>query len=432
MKGSRLPVVLAAGTLFVVVLLLGSLVLIRALPGRYAYYLPEPFRSLRHGSHPDVLPTPEVTFTVVHLPASTATSVPTPTPSFTPSPLPTRVSAATSIPTITPLLSPTHSPTVPPRVILTGIRHEAQGWNNCGPTTLAMGLSYLGRGETQYDLVPLLKPDPEDKHVGMGEMESYVRSVGLGSIVRVNGSVEKLKSLLRAGFPVIVSTWHVRSPSDQLGHYRLVAGYDDASQEFILYDSLEGPDLPIGYRELNELWRVYNRRYMVIYEADQWENLAAVLAADLDDAGMLQRALEVAQAEAAAPPVDCVAYASCADWVTFSWFNVGSSLNSLGRYSEAAAAFDQARQLGLPFRMLWYQFGPYESYYGIGRYDDVIALANATLATANNLEESYYWRGMGRLALGDEHGARADFESALHYHEAWPPAAAALEGLSQQ
>jgi tetratricopeptide (TPR) repeat protein len=79
--------------------------------------------------------------------------------------------------------------------------------------------------------------------------------------------------------------------------------------------------------------------------------------------------------------------------------------------------------------MLWYQFGPYESYYHVGRYDDVIALADATLATARNLEESYYWRGRARLAQGNTDGARSDFKKALHYHEGWAPALEALASL---
>jgi hypothetical protein len=79
--------------------------------------------------------------------------------------------------------------------------------------------------------------------------------------------------------------------------------------------------------------------------------------------------------------------------------------------------------------MLWYQFGPYETYYAVGRHDDVIALADATLSVTDNLEESHYWRGMSRLALGDVEGARRDFEAALRYHEGWPPAVAALAAL---
>jgi len=311
----------------------------------------------------------------------------------------------------------------------TGLRHEHQGWNNCGPTTLAMALSYWGRNETQYDVAPALKPDPEDKNVSPWEMEAYTRGLGLGAIVRVGGTLDRLKSLVRAGFPVIVETWYVRDARDQLGHYRLIVGYDDDAQQFITYDSLHGPDVTIGYRELDELWRVFDRVYLVVYAPEQWEPLATVLGPDLDDAAMYERALETARVEAGLSPETCVAYADCADWVTFSWFSAGSSLTSLGRHAEAAAAYDQARQLGLHYRMLWYQFGPYESYQATGRYDDVIALADATLATTNNLEESYYWRGMARLAQGDAEGARGDFNAALRYHENWPPAVIALAGM---
>jgi tetratricopeptide (TPR) repeat protein len=292
-----------------------------------------------------------------------------------------------------------------------------------------MGLSYWGRDETQYAIAPVLKPDPEDKNVSLWEMEVYVRELGLGAIVRVGGTVERLKALVRAGFPAIVETWYVRDPHDQMGHYRLIVGYDDAVEQFITYDSLHGPDVIIGYQELDELWRVFNRAYLVIYALDEQEPLVSLLGFDLYDVGMYQRALETARAETASPLSSCVAYADCADWMTFSWFNVGSSLTSLGQHAEAVVAYDQARQLGLHYRMLWYQFGPYESYHAVGRHDDVIALADATLATTNNLEESYYWRGMSRLAQGDADGARTDFEVALRYHEDWPPAVAALAGM---
>jgi hypothetical protein len=292
-----------------------------------------------------------------------------------------------------------------------------------------MALSYWGRAETQYDIAPTLKPDPEDKNVSLWEMESYVRDLGLGAIVRVGGSLDRIKALARAGFPAIVETWYVRDARDQLGHYRLVVGYDDAREIFMTYDSLHGPDVTVGYREMDELWRVFNRAYLVIYPFEMWDALAAVLGDDVYDAPMYARALETAYDEAAHSLDACVAYAQCADWVAFSWFNAGSSLTSLGRHAEAVSAYDQARQMGLPYRMLWYQFGPYESYYAVGRHADVIALANATLATTSNLEESYYWRGLSRLAEGDPAGARADFEAALRYHKEWPPAVMALAGM---
>ena len=292
-----------------------------------------------------------------------------------------------------------------------------------------MAMSYWGRNETQHEIAPILKPDPEDKNVSPHEIESYVRDVGLGAIVRVGGTLERLKTLLRAGYPVITETWYVRDAHDQLGHYRLLMGYDDSAQQFSTYDSLHGPDVLIGYQEFDELWRVFNRVYLVLYAMDQWENLAAVLGPELNDTTMYEQALETALSEATAAREVCVAYTACADWVTFSYFNIGSSLKSVGRHPEAAVAFDEARRLGLHYRMLWYQFGPYESYHAVGRQEDVITLADATLATTGNLEESYYWRGRARLTRGDVEEARSDFKAALHYHVDWPPAVVALAGV---
>jgi tetratricopeptide (TPR) repeat protein len=408
--------------------LLAGLLGIRALPGRYAYYLPEPLQALRHNPHPDTLPTP---LPHTPIPTSQPTGRPTNQPTTPPTNYPTDEPSAEPTSTLT----PTPSPTPPLTCSLPGLRHEHQGWNNCGPTTLGMALSYWGRNETQYDVAPVLKPDPEDKNVSLWEMEAYTRDLGLDAIVRAGGSLERLKALLRAGFPVIAETWYVRdagdssSRSDQLGHYRLVIGYDDATQEFLTYDSLHGPDVVIGYQEMDELWRVFNRIYLVVYPADRWEEVAAALGPDVDSQGMYERALETARFEVANPPTSCVAYADCDDWVTFSWFSMGTSLTSLGRHAEAAAAYDEARRLGLHFRMLWYQFGPYESYYAVGRYDDVIALTSATLATTSNLEESYYWRGMARWAQEDIDGARSDLNTALHYHQDWLPATEALRKL---
>lgn len=101
----------------------------------------------------------------------------------------------------------------------------------------------------------------------------------------------------------------------------------------------------------------------------------------------------------------------------FAYFNLGTSLNGLGQYKQAAAAFDQARVLKLPWRMMWYQFGAYRAYYETKRYDEILALADATLRSAENLEESHYYRGLALQALGQDAEARAAFESALRFNK---------------
>ncbi len=79
--------------------------------------------------------------------------------------------------------------------------------------------------------------------------------------------------------------------------------------------------------------------------------------------------------------------------------------------------------------MLWYQFGPFRAYYEVGRYDEIIALADATLAQAKSVEELFYWRGRALQAKGDIEGARAAWQAALGVNPNYAEAAAALAEL---
>jgi tetratricopeptide (TPR) repeat protein len=299
--------------------------------------------------------------------------------------------------------APPPAPTaaLPPSAAIGGFRHEYQTWNNCGPATASMALSALGAAGDQSEAASFLKPDPDDKNVGPEELAAYARQRGYGASVRVNGTIERLKALLVAGFPVIVETWFIPDPGDEMGHYRLLSGYDDAAGEFTALDSYHGPNVRLPYAEFDGLWRIFNRTYVVVYPSDREEAVQAQLGLDGDDGAMFAAAAARARAELAARPD------------AFGWFNLGSSLVGLGDMPAAAEAFDEARALGLPWRMLWYQFGPFEAYAAVGRWPEVAALAEANLANADNLEESHYWLGRARAQAGDVDGARAAWQRAL-------------------
>lgn len=66
----------------------------------------------------------------------------------------------------------------PGDVFLTGARHEYQRYNNCGPATLGMALSFWGSRDTQYQIAPVLKPNKNDKNVNLAEMADYARGQG--------------------------------------------------------------------------------------------------------------------------------------------------------------------------------------------------------------------------------------------------------------
>ncbi len=357
-------------------------------------------------------PTVAITFTVIPIstPSNPLPSAALPTPTTTATPPPTVALTFTVVPISTSVVD-----ALPRTVLLKGFRHEWQKWNNCAPATLAMALSYYGRPETQMEAAAFLKPNYDDKNVSPTEMVAYVRSFGLEAMVRYGGDLERLKRLLSGGFPVVVENWFIPEARDEMGHYRLLIGYDDRGGHFIAHDSYNGPNVTISYQDLEEVWRVFNWVYLVIYRAEQAEDLRAIIGADLDEATMYQRALERARA--------------ALDDDAFAWFDVGTNQTGLGHYAEAAAAYDRARMLGLPWRMLWYQFGPFEAYYAVGRYQDVLDLAHTNLGTSKDLEESYYYRGLALEALGRIEEARGAYQTALHYNPHFRRAAEALAAL---
>jgi tetratricopeptide (TPR) repeat protein len=289
-----------------------------------------------------------------------------------------------------------------PAVALSGVRHEYQKWNNCGPVTIGMQLSYFGRPETQVESAPFLKPNSDDKNVNPEELAAYARSLGFDSRVVVGGDLQLLKLLLSNKFPVIVESWFIPEPDDEMGHYLLLTGYDDGLERFIAYDSYKGPEQEIPYDELDRLWQVFNRTLILSYPPEQDRVALEILGERAEPERMYERALTIALEEARQDPGN-----------KFAWFNIGSNAVALGRMEQAAQAFDQARTRQLPWRMLWYQFGPFQAYYALGRYEDVIALTTANLKATSNLEENAYWRGLAYAALNQPEAARLDFELAL-------------------
>jgi tetratricopeptide (TPR) repeat protein len=79
--------------------------------------------------------------------------------------------------------------------------------------------------------------------------------------------------------------------------------------------------------------------------------------------------------------------------------------------------------------MLWYQFGPYEAYYHVGRYDDVLTLADDTLAKNEQSEEALYYKGLVYLGRGQEDQAKRHFKAALGRNPHYEAAGQALDAL---
>jgi tetratricopeptide (TPR) repeat protein len=361
------------------------------------------------------VPKDTVTSPTKDLPPPAVTQLPTPTSTAT-QPGPT----ATPAPTTTPTLQPTP---IPGNVTLTGIIHEYQKWNNCGPANLAMDLSFWKWKGDQRDTAAYMKPNPRDKNVMPYEMVDFVNTqTDLKALFRVGGDLDMLKKLIAAGFPVIVEKGFEGPNFDGwMGHYEVVNAYDDKRARFTVQDSYIMANLPIPYDDMEKNWRAFNYTYVVVYPPDREADVMAILGPQADQTYNYQYAAQKASDEI---------YTTTGRDQYFAWYNRGSSLVGLQDYAGAANAYDQAFAIypsipekQRPWRMVWYQTGPYFAYFYSGRYYDVLTLATSTIDNASEpaIEESFYWRAMANTALGQTDSAITDYRTSLQWHPGFEP-----------
>jgi hypothetical protein len=353
------------------------------------------------------------------LTAMAPTGTPSPIPNFTDTP------SASATPSLT-------ATPIPDHISLGGIRHEYQKFNNCAPTNLSMVLSYWGWQGDQFVTREYLRPNyaVDDKNVNPFEIVDYVKkNTTYDAVWRVGGDLDLLKRLVAAGFPVLIEKG--LDEDAWLGHYQTVSGYDDARSSFLVYDSYQGPPeaYPVSYATVAQFWRHFNYVYVVVFPPERSAEVSSILGPQMDPQHNFQWAANLASQEA---------NTLSGREQFFAWFNRGSNLVYLQDYAGAAQSYDTAFSLyaGLsekerPWRLLWYQDGPYNAYYHTGRYQDMINLAHTTLMSVDKpvLEETYYWRGMAKEALGDRQEAIEDLQRAYTLNPNSTPAGEELRHL---
>lgn len=429
--------ILALGVLF----LLGSLILVRIpavasrlgdLQTRLTYFFNPPDEAV-------FVPGQQLQFNTPIADATQTLFAPNPEPEF---------GGDFTLPTSTPGPTPTTAPDatpLPESVFLEGVTYVDQHnrWNYCGPANLAMALNFWGWGGNRDDIARVIKPgvnkpDLEfiqrgktDKNVMPYEMTNFaIDEAEMGAVIRVGGEIDLVKHLIANGFPVLIEKGYYEADYTGkiawLGHYLFVTGYDEAKGAFTVQDAyLEpGNNIESTYEEFIDGWRSFNYLFMVFYPPERQNEVFELLGPWADPAWANRHALEIAQAEAAS--LESINQ-------FFAWFNIGSNHVRLQEYADAAFAYDQAFLLYAnlenddtqrPYRIMWYQTGPYWAYYYSGRYQDVISLANTTLydtVAEPTLEESIYWRGLAYWASGDTESAIADFRETVYLNPNFSP-----------
>lgn len=306
--------------------------------------------------------------------------------------------------------TPTVTLVTPPSSFeLSGMQYVKQTFNNCGPATLSMVLSYFGNPVSQQELGQLIRPyqhptgDNDDKSVFAKEFVTYSKQYGYEALSRPNGTPELLKKLVANGFPIIVRTW--LHPHEDIGHFRIVRGYDDSTQEFIQDDSYEGSNLRYSYDVFNSMWQPFNYGYILVYPKEKEPVIRAILGEDFNEQiawnNAKMRAKKEAQENSRNP---------------YPVFNYAVANYYLGDTKQTVESYNLVESM-LPPRMLWYQIEPLYAVKAEKQYDQLLSLID-TILTNNNrgFSELYQLRGEVYLEQGKKEAAKKEFEQAVFYN----------------
>ncbi len=319
-------------------------------------------------------------------------------------------------------LSPTPTIAVPESYTITQRHHVFQSFNNCGPATLSMALSYWGMNISQQELGDILRPyqvvggDNDDKSVTLQEVADQAQEYGLYSYLRPNGTPQMLEKFISSGIPIVARTW--LKADEDIGHYRVIRGYDRSTQTLIQDDSLQGKNLTYTYSDFDDIWRPFNYEYLVIVDEEKKELVEQILGEELNEKTAWQNALTRIEDEILQDPDN---------WhLTFAKSRIYYYLDE---YEKSIDEFEKVENR-LSFRTLWYQIEPIRSYYEAGNYDRVFNLTTNILNNQNRaFSELYHLRGLIYQKQGNLDLARQEFETALLYKHNYKPSVEALESL---
>lgn len=341
-----------------------------------------------------------------------------PTPQALKNSLKTIPSSLPIFPTPTPIAI-----NIPPVKTLTSNYHIFQTYNNCGPAAFSMALSYYGINKTQAELGEQLRPyqipggDNDDKSVTLEEVAEKSKEFNLIPYLRPNGNNEIIKQFIAIDIPVITRTW--LKENDDIGHYRIIKGYDDTTRQFIQDDSLQGKNLSYTYEAFDKIWDKFNYEYLVLVPKEKQRLAEQIIGEDLEEKIAWQKAVDLSKQKLEENPNDYTAS-----------FNLSVAYYKLGNYQSSIKEFEKVENR-LPFRTLWYQIEPVLSYYELGNYDRVIAISDKILNNHNRaFSELYILKGNIYLKRGDKEGARKEFQKAVQYNKNLKSAQQALTSIN--
>ena len=130
----------------------------------------------------------------------------------------------------------------------------------CGPAAMVSVMAHYGDTLSQ-DQVAEAVYTPALEGALISDMENFAREQGFESKTE-NGSIERLRTLINQGTPVILlvdkGKWRVNAP-----HYYVAYGYSGTEDKFLIHSGFEGAQ-EIEPSKLDSEWERMNHLMLVI------------------------------------------------------------------------------------------------------------------------------------------------------------------------
>ncbi|MBP6882238.1 MAG: C39 family peptidase [Candidatus Levybacteria bacterium] len=318
----------------------------------------------------------------------------------------------TNRPTTFPIATKNQSsfPPTPDQKVLANSYHIFQSFNNCGPAALSMALSYFDISATQAELGQALRPyqnpngDNDDKSVTLEEIATYANEkYGLTAYRRPMGDMATIKQFIANDIPVITRTW--LKQDDDIGHFRIIKGYNDTRGIIIQDDSYQGKNLEYTYDDFMSIWKKFNYEYLVLVPKNKESVAKLILNENIDEKIAWRRAITNSEKDLKINPNDF-----------YAGFNLSVAYYEIGYYQKSVEEYEKIKEI-LPFRTLWYQIEPLKALYEIKRYDELLDITGRILSNQNRAySELYIIRGDIYKAQNNTTLARAEYEKAVQYN----------------
>lgn len=308
-----------------------------------------------------------------------------------------------------PTIVPTFFINLPQSKTLETNYHIFQTFNNCGPASLSMAYHFYGINISQQDLGNKLRPyqvangDNDDKSTTLVEMAKDAESRGFIAIYRPNGNIDLIKQFIYYDIPVITRTW--KTATDDVGHYRVVKGYDENKKILIQDDSLQGKNLEYSYDNFNDIWQKFNFEYLILVPKDKESAVRNILGKNYDTNTAWKNAVTTLKTYVSQNPTDYQAKFN----LSVAYYNIGEYQKSVNMYEESKDKISK--------RSLWYQIEPIKSYYELKQYDKALGIIDTVLNTGNRAySEAYILKGDIFKALNNPTNAKQNYEKAVFYN----------------